>query len=77
MENLKKMCIKKAPDDYENLPIEEKIKIISELVVGMKQYEWSKIRFGIDRLYSSATSKVANHITLTDAEKIEKSLNLP
>ena len=38
--------------------LKEKIKIIAEAVVGLKHYEWARIRNTIDKKFSSASSRV-------------------
>lgn len=50
----------------------ERIKAISELVVGLKFYEWSRIRTAIDKKFSSA----ANRIELSDAEEIARAIQI-
>ena len=51
---------------------EDKFKAIAELMVGLKFYEWSRIRTAIDKKFSSA----ANRVELSDAEEVEKAIRL-
>ena len=45
---------------------------IAELVVGMKQYEWSRIKVAIDKKFSSAS----NRVELSNAEELKRAIEL-
>lgn len=51
---------------------EEKIKAIAEMLSGLKRYEWSRLKIAIERMYDSASCKLA----LEDAESIQKNIAL-
>ena len=48
----------------------EKIKQISELVVGMQKYEWEKIVHVISKKYAEESNKV----TLEDSSALERTI---
>lgn len=48
--------------------MEDKIEKLAKLLEGVKYYEWSKIRVAIEKMYSSASSK----LELDNAEAIQK-----
>lgn len=54
------------------MELEDKIKAMSELVVGLKYYEWSRIKTAIDKKFSSASNK----IELSDAEEIVRAIKM-
>lgn len=51
---------------------EEKIRIIAENLVGLKRYEWSKLKIAVERMYDSASCK----LSLNDAESIQRSISV-
>lgn len=51
---------------------EQKISIISKELVGLKSYEWGKIKQQIDMLFAHKAAKVE----LDDLEQIENSLKI-
>lgn len=52
--------------------MERRITVISEAVVGLKYYEWSRIKMAIDKRFSSASAKVV----LEDAEGLKASIRI-
>lgn len=50
----------------------EKLRTIAENLVGLKYYEWSRLKVAVEKMYSSASAK----IELSDAETIHKNLEL-
>lgn len=54
------------------MELEDKIKNISELVVGLKFYEWSRIKMAIDKKFAQASSSAE----LSDAEEIVRAIKL-
>lgn len=51
---------------------EEKIKIIAEILTGLKRYEWSRLKIAVERMYDSASCK----LSLDDTESIHKNISL-
>lgn len=49
---------------------DEQIKKISEMLSGLKRYEWSRLKIAVERMYDSASCK----LSLGDAESIQKSV---
>lgn len=48
----------------------ERIKSLANLLVGLKRYEWSRLKIAIEQMYDSASCKIA----LDDAERIQKKI---
>lgn len=53
--------------------MEEKIKIIANIVSELKYYEWNKIKIAIDKKYSSEQARVQ---LSASPDEIEKAINL-
>lgn len=51
---------------------ERKIKQITELLLGLKQYEWSKISAAVNMYFDSESNK----LTLSDSERLRRVLEL-
>ena len=51
---------------------ETKLNAIINSLIGLKAYEWSRVKIAVERMYSSASAK----IELGDAEEIRKNLEL-
>lgn len=54
------------------MELDNKIQAISEIVTGLKFYEWSRIKVAIDKKFSSAS----NRVELSDAEEIARAIRL-
>lgn len=50
----------------------ETIDKLSKLLTGLKRYEWSRIKVAVERMYDSASNKIA----LDDTESIQKNISL-
>ena len=51
---------------------DEQIKKISEMLSGLKRYEWSRLKISVERMYDSASCK----LSLGDAESIQRNIKL-
>ncbi|HHY74078.1 MAG TPA: hypothetical protein GX497_12830 [Bacillus bacterium] len=51
---------------------QEKIAILTEQLVGLKQYEWSRIKHQVDMIFSSKAAKVE----LDDLSELKRNLEL-
>ncbi len=51
---------------------DEQIKKISEMLSGLKRYEWSRLKIAVERMYDSASCK----LSLGDAESIQRNIQL-
>lgn len=51
---------------------ERKIKQITELLLGLKQHEWSKISAAVNMYFDSESNK----LTLSDSERLRRVLEL-
>lgn len=50
----------------------ETIDKLARLLTGLKRYEWSRIKVAVERMYDSASNKIA----LDDTESIQKNISL-
>ena len=50
----------------------KKIEQLAELLTGLKQYEWSRLKIAIEQLYSEASSGME----LPNANAVQSRLNL-